>query len=395
MPVEKLIAVLEPRHEEYVEALRQMVNIDSGTFTRDGVNRIADLCEARFVSGGWDVERRENEPPRGKPQLGDVVIGRLDGGGGPRILLVGHTDTVFPDGTADDRPFTVDGARSTGPGCSDMKGGLLLGFFAVAALREIGEERFGSITFICNPDEEIGSPYSGEAIAELSRHADVAFVLEAARANGDVVSARKGVSDARIDITGLAAHAGVEPERGRSAILEAARKIVALHELNRRWPGVTVNVGVVEGGTRPNVVPERCRIEVDIRAETASTLDEAEAEVRRIAESHSIPDVRVELVSRSWHPPMEPSSASRRLAGLARGLAGDLGIPEPADVASGGASDGNTTSAAGVPTLDGLGPVGGGWHGPEEWIDLDGVVPRIALLGGLIARAGDVLTTED
>ena len=391
MPVAKISAALEGRQEELVESLRQMVNIDSGSFTPDGVNRIADLCEARLVSGGWDVERRPNDPPPGKPVLGDLLIGRLQGTEGPRVLLIGHTDTVFPEGTAEERSFRVEGSRGYGPGCSDMKGGLLAGLFAVEALQEAGGGGFGSLTFVCNPDEEIGSPFSSSFIVEEARRADVAFVLESARANGDVVAARKGVRDARIDIIGRAAHAGVEPEKGRSAIVEAAHKAAALHALNGRWPDVTVNVGVIEGGTRPNVVAERCRLEVDMRAARPEILDQVEAEMRRIAETNVVPDVAVEVVSRSWHAPMEPSEGSRRLTELARAVARDLGIEEPAAVSSGGASDGNTTAAAGVPTLDGLGPIGGGWHGPDEWVDVGSFPARIALLGGLIARAGQAL----
>ena len=391
VPVEKLAAALEPRREELEGSLRQMVDIDSGSFTPEGVNRIADLCQAAMVGGGWDVERRPNEPPPGKPQLGDLLIGTLEGPGGPRILLIGHTDTVFAEGTAAERPFRTEEGRGFGPGCSDMKGGLLAGFLAVEALREVGEGGFGTITYVCNPDEEIGSPFSGPAIKELATRADAALVLEAARANGDVVSARKGVSDARIDITGRAAHAGVEPEKGRSAVMEAVHKARALDALNGRWPDVTVNVGVIEGGTRPNVVADRCRLEVDVRAATPEALAEAEAAVQEIARTHVVPDVTVDLVSRSWHMPMQPSPGSRRLAGLARDLAGHLGIPPPADVSSGGASDGNTVSAAGVPTLDGLGLIGGGWHGPDEWVDLASAPMRMALLSGLIARAGSVL----
>ncbi|HVM11098.1 MAG TPA: M20 family metallopeptidase [Actinomycetota bacterium] len=384
-----LLAPIEARQGEFVEALRQLVSIDSGTYTPEGVNRIADLCEARFVAGGWRVERHPNEPPPGKPQLGDVVIGRLEGSGGPRILLIGHMDTVFDAGTAEARPFRVEGERAFGPGVSDMKGGLLLGFFAVEALQEAGIEGFGSITYICNPDEEIGSPFSRRFITEAAGEADVALVLEAARANGDIVSARKGVTDARISIRGRAAHAGVEPEKGRSAVLEAIHKALALQAMNERWPDVTLNVGVIGGGTRPNVVPEHCSIEVDLRAATPATLAEAEEELRRIAGTHTVPDVEVDVVVRSWHLPLEPSERSAQLAGVVRQVAGALGIPPPADVGSGGASDGNTTGAAGLPTLDGLGPIGGGWHGPSEWMDLASVPARCALLAGVLAALAE------
>jgi glutamate carboxypeptidase len=388
--VGKLAEVVDRRRDEFVDSLAEMVNIDCGSFSPRGVNRIADLCEERFHTGGWEVERVVNRPAEGDPPLGDLLIGRLSGGGSPRVLLLSHMDTVFSEGTAEERPFRIDGDRCYGPGVSDMKSGLLAGFLAVEALQEMGETGFGSIVYICNPDEEIGSPFSGPIIREIAGEADMALVLEAARETGHLVSARKGVSDARIDITGRAAHAGAYPERGRSATLEAGHKIVALHALNDRWPGVTVNVGVVAGGTRPNVVAEGCYLELDIRGEDEARLAEAEKEVRRIAEQHTVPDITVSIRSRSWHRPMQKTEGSSRLIDLAKQIASELGFGVE-DGASGGASDGNTAAAAGVPTLDGLGPIGGDWHGPDEWLDLASVTPRVSLLAGMIARAGDAL----
>jgi glutamate carboxypeptidase len=390
MDAKELERIAAGRYEEFVGALEAMVNVDCGSYTRKGVNAIADRCQERFESRGWAVERRSHRPADGEPQLGDLVIGRLEGPGGPRVLMIGHTDTVFDAGTVAARPFRIEGDRAFGPGVSDMKGGLLTGFFAVETLLDAGFDRFGRITYVCNPDEEIGSPWSRDVIRELAGEAEAAFVLEGARENGDIVSSRKGVSDYRIEIVGRAAHAGVEPERGRSAVLEAAHKTVALHALNGRWPGVTVNVGVVHGGTRTNVVAERCTIEVDVRSPEEATLVEAEAEVERIARTHTVADVTAGVSGGAWHRPMEKREGGARLAALAIDVARDLGF-ELVDAATGGASDANTTSAAGVPTLDGLGPVGGDDHGPREWIDLTSVVPRIALLAGILSRLDGAL----
>lgn len=383
----ELAAILERRYDAYVEALREMVSIDCGSYTPEGVNRVADLCQRRFEEAGWKVERVPHRPGRGEPQLGDLLMGRIDGSGGRRLLLIGHMDTVFDPGTAAERPFRIEDGRARGPGVSDMKGGLLAGFFAVEALLEAGFDGFGRITYVCNPDEEIGSPFSRSFIEALARtEADAAFVLESARENGDIVSARKGVSDYRIEIVGRAAHAGVEPEKGRSAILEAAHRAIALQALNGRWPGVTVNVGVIRGGTRPNVVPERCELHVDVRSPKEGTLAAAEAEVERLARETVVPDVSVRVEGHSWHRPMERTEGTARLVALAKEVASELGF-ELRDAATGGASDANTTAAAGVPTLDGLGPVGGDDHSPAEWLDLTSVVPRTALLAGLMARA--------
>ena len=373
------------RFDDFVAALETMVNVDCGSYTPAGVNAIADLCEMRFHANGWDVERRTHMADADGPQLGDLVIGRLHGADGPNVLLVGHMDTVFDDGTVAERPFRIDGDIARGPGVSDMKSGLLAGFVATEVLQEAGFDGFGTITYVCNPDEEIGSPFSGPVIRELAPRHDAALVLEGARANGDIVSARKGITDYRIVISGRAAHAGVEPEKGRSAVLEAAHAIVALQALNGRWPGVTINVGVVQGGTRTNVVAERCEIHVDLRSPELETLEAAEAEIERICGDHVVPDVSADVVANGWHRPMEKKDGSVRLVDIAVGVAGELGFGLR-DAATGGASDANTTSAAGTPTIDGLGPVGGDDHAPAEWIDLSSVVPRIAMLAGIISR---------
>jgi glutamate carboxypeptidase len=292
---------------------------------------------------------------------------------------------VFDEGTAAQRPFRIDGDVARGPGVSDMKAGLLTGFFATRVLQDAGVDSFGTITYVCNPDEEIGSPFSGPVIRGLAPHHDAAFVLEGARANGDIVSSRKGVTDYTVRFTGRAAHAGVEPEKGRNAILRAAHAITALQGLNGRWPGVTVNVGVVHGGTRSNVVAERCELHVDLRSPELRTLEEAEAEIRRLCGEETVPDVAVRIETDSWHRPMEKGPDAQRLVDIAVGAASELGF-ELRDAATGGASDANTTSAAGTPTIDGLGPVGGDDHGPDEWVDLTSVVPRTALLATILSR---------
>ena len=192
------------------------------------------------------------------------------------------------------------------------------------------------------------------------------------------------MTDFRIVIRGRAAHAGVEPERGRSAALQAAHTIVALHDLNGKWPGVTVNVGVVQGGTRPNVVAERCELQVDLRAPTRASFGEAVEALRMVATLQAVPDTEVEVTPMSGFPPMEKTDATARLVEQAKRIAGELGF-EVNDAATGGASDANPVAGSGIPTLDGLGPIGGADHSPGEWLDLESVVPRIALLAGLIA----------
>jgi len=245
---------------------------------------------------------------------------------------------------------------------------------------------FGRLTFVGNPDEEIGSPASTPVIRDAAEHADVCFVMESARANGDIVSARKGIADYIVQIEGRAAHAGVEPEKGRNAILEAAHKTLALTALNGRWPEVTINVGVITGGTRPNVVAEHCELEVDLRAATRQDMEAAEAEIMDISMRSTVPDVITTVTRRHRWWPMEKSAATAALASSAESIASRLGF-ELHDAATGGASDANTTSGMGVPTLDGLGPVGGADHATDEYTEIDSIVPRTALLAALLLTA--------
>jgi glutamate carboxypeptidase len=390
--------LLGPLRERYPEALariEELVNIDSGSFTAEGVNRVADRCQARFEAGGWTVERHPHRPGPDwpGPPLGDLVLGRRAGrrpvaDGGRRLLLLAHMDTVFDEGTAAERPFRTRDGRAFGPGVTDDKAGVVCGFEAVEVLcDEAGFAEFAAITLVCSPDEEIGSPFSRPLIEALAGEHDVALGLEAARTNGALVSARKGISAFTVEVAGKAVHAGVRPTEGASAVLEAAHKTVALQALNGRWKGVTCNVGVLRGGSRTNVVADRAIMQVEVRAATVAAFDQAMAEVEGIVAATTVPGTRARLRPSHRHPPMERTPAVAALVAEAQAVARDLGF-EVVEAATGGAGDANTTAAAGLATLDGLAPVGGEAHGPSEWLDLDSVVPRTALLAGLLARLG-------
>jgi glutamate carboxypeptidase len=382
----QLRATIDAGYPRFLADLERLCSIDCGSYTPKGVNEVATWVAADLESMGATVERRPD--PSGR--FGDTVIGTFEGeaGAGPRILLIGHMDTVFEEGTVAKRPFRIEGNVAHGPGVSDMKAGLLAGLRAVAALRELdGGFPFERLTFIANPDEEIGSGSSTPHIVEAAKSIDACFVLECARANGDFVSQRKGMADLRLTITGRAAHAGVEPEKGRSAILEGAALVSAIHDLNGRWPTVTANTGVFKGGTRPNIVCDLAELQVDVRALRGDALDEAIGAVRAMAASPTVPDVVVDVdVMHSWRP-MEKLERSGRLAEHVIALASRLGF-ETKDTATGGASDANTTSGMGVPTIDGLGPIGGLDHSPEEYLEVDSIVPRTALLAALLLEVG-------
>jgi len=273
-----------------------------------------------------------------------------------------------------------------------MKAGLLGGLYALDALRGLGGGSIASlpferIVFIANPDEEIGSPTSTPHIREVASRSDACFVLECARANGDFVSARKGIADLRLSVHGRAAHAGVEPEKGRNAILAGAQLVTAIHALNGRWPDITTNVGVFNAGTRPNVVPDHAELQVDVRGMTRASLETAIDAVQALAAGPTVPDVTVTVETMASWMPMEKLARSGRLADHVIALASRLGFSTH-DVATGGASDANTTSGMGVPSIDGLGPVGGADHSPDEYLDVASIVPRTTLLAALLLAVG-------
>lgn len=388
-----LLAPATARYDAFLGGLEQMVNVDCGSWNVAGVNAVADLCAARMVDIGMAVERLAPPTGSGQAAVGDLLMGRLAGAvpperGGRRLLLLGHMDTVFDDGEAAERPFRTEGGRGYGPGVTDDKAGILAGLAALDVLVcDLGFDRFAEIVFVCSPDEEIGSPSSRPVLHTLARDADIALCLECARANGDLVSSRKGVVDLVVDIRGRAAHAGIEPERGINAAREAAAKTLALSALNDRWPGVTVNVGVIRAGSRPNIVCPRARLEVDLRGTTRAAFAEALAAVEEITATATVPGATAVLRRLAEHEPWERDAATAELVETARSVGARLGI-DIRDAATGGAGDANTVAAVGVATLDGLGPVGGDDHAPTEWLALESIAPRVALLAGVVARVG-------
>lgn len=373
-----ILAAIERDLPAFLAELEALVSIDCGSYTKAGVDAVGARVAASLRHMGGIVVVHPHD------ELGDTVVATFPGADdAARLLLVAHLDTVFPPGTAASRPFRMSDGRATGPGVTDMKAGLLAGIHALAAARAVAGPALGRVAFVANADEEIGSPSSTRLIRAIAAESDVALVLECARANGDIVSSRKGTADLRLAVHGRAAHAGVEPEKGRSAILEAAHLVAALHALPERWSTVTCNVGVIAGGTRPNVVAEEAVLEVDLRAATSADLDAAIAAVRVIAAAPTVPDVTVEVAETSGWRPMEKGPGTATLVDHAVDLAARLGFGIH-DAATGGASDGNTTAGMGVPTLDGLGPIGGLDHSPGEYVEVDSIVPRTALLAALI-----------
>lgn len=382
MPALDLLRLAEAAQDTYERDLAALVGIDSGSFDAAGVNRVADWVADRLTHSGFTIERQITTDGI----HGDVIVARRQGTGSRRILLFAHMDTVFEQGDAALRPFSIDErGHGRGPGVTDDKAGVVAGIHAAEHLIALGEENYGELVLAFTPDEEIGSPVGAPALAALAANADAGFSLECARENGDLVIARKGAVDLDIEVHGVAAHSGIEPERGAHAALEAAHLTIFLQQLADPSRKLTVNVGILQSGDRTNIVPNHALLKVEMRAAQREVLDETLAKLRARAAAPVVDRTTISVHELDFCPPLEETSASMALGETAVAIAAELGFT-PGLARTGGVSDGNRVSALGVPTLDGLGPVGGGDHSPTEWLELASVPGRVALLAELIDR---------
>lgn len=375
---------LEAVLDDYLEDLATLVNRDCGTAYKQGVDEVQDWLEARFREMGAEIERRPDDT------YGDLLLARWYGRGKGKILLSGHADTVYPIGTAAERPMhylSDDPHHLLGPGVTDMKSGILSGLYAIRVLLALSLDRWEEVAFIVGSEEEVGSPISRPWLTELAPHYDAGLVLEAGRANGDIVTGRKGGGVWKISVEGKAAHAGVEPEKGANAIVQLAHHAVALHALNGTIPGVTVNVGVMSGGTVFNMVPPHAEMYVDSRALDPEGLDALDAAVRRVIAETAVrvAGTKTTIEGGADKATMPRTQANLGLFELAKASAEAQGFTIGEQV-SGGTSDGNFIAGGGIAVLDGLGPVGGLDHSPNEYLRVETVIPRTAMLAGLILR---------
>jgi glutamate carboxypeptidase len=378
-----IVAFLESRLDAYLEELAPLVNQDSGSYDKAGVDAVMDRLQARLGALGFTVERLPQE------RFGDDLVARRQGNGSARIMLLGHADTVFPVGTTAQRPMSLGEDRIFGPGTCDMKAGLLTGIYAVEALDHIGWHDYGQITFVIVSDEEIGERHSVELLMAEGPEHDAVLTLEAARENGDIVTARKAGCWITVEARGKAAHAGVEPEKGRSATVAIANVIVETFALNGRKPGMTVNPGEISGGRAPNIVSDFATAHFDLRAWTNADLEELVTEFTTQALRQPVPDVQITVTRDpgSGCPAMERTPGVVRLEEAAVRIASELGFPLKG-AATGGGSDISFAGYRGTPGLDGLGPIGGLDHGPDEYVVTSSVVPRTALLAKLMQAIG-------
>ncbi len=364
-------------HEPWLhQTIDALVSIESPTDDKAAVDRCGAEFRARAAAAGMRVRV---EP---RPDAGDHSVAEI-GEGGPRILLVGHVDTVWPHGQIARMPLERRDGKLWGPGTLDMKVGVSMGLLAVRAVFATLGPAAGRVAMLVTSDEETGSDTSRGLIEAEALASDAVLVLEPALAGGALKTSRKGIGQYQFAVTGVSAHAGVDPRKGVSAIRELARQILALeawHDLDR---GVSVNVGVVSGGTRPNVVAEEAHAVVDVRAPSLDDAARVDAGLRAL--QPILPGARLSITGGFERPPMERSAGVAALYAHAQAAAASLGQTVE-EGGTGGGSDGNFTAALGVPTLDGLGGVGDGAHALHEHVELDRLVPRTALLAALIAR---------
>ena len=372
-----LLAYCESRRDWVVETTLALARLESPTDDKAAVDRCGRELQQRMEAIGGTVTRL------GQAKAGDHLRAEFGTGDG-QVLLLGHFDTVWPVGQLERMPLEFRDGRLFGPGVFDMKGGVALGLLAARAVLEASPAS-GRIVMLWTSDEERRSRTSRTLVEEEARRSRAVLVLEPGLDGGGVKTARKGCAEFNVAVHGVAAHAGVEPDKGASAVHELAAQIVDLQRVRDLGPDVSLNVGMMTGGTLPNVVAEEAHAVVDTRVAAAADMDRVIDIVRN--RTPTVPGTRIEVTGGFDRPPLERTAAVARLYERARAIAGTLGRDLP-EGATGGGSDGNFTAAVGTPTLDGMGAVGSGPHALHEHIEVDSLPWRAALVAGL---AADVL----
>jgi glutamate carboxypeptidase len=358
-----------------IDTIEALVGLESPTTDKAAVDRCGRELGSRLEEIGGRVSRL----PR--PDRGDHLLAEF-GCGASQILLLGHFDTVWPVGQLERMPLVRSDGRLHGPGVFDMKAGIAIGMLATRALLETGASLSRRIVMLWTTDEEIGSGTSRSAIEDEARRSDAVLVLEPSLPGGAVKTARKGCGEYELRVRGVAAHAGIDPSKGASAIHELARQIVLVQKLQDLDRGVSVNVGRISGGTRTNVVAEEACAVIDVRAPTAADAERVDLAFRQLQAVDGRTTVTVN--GGLDRPPLERTDQVLRLYEQACDVARELG-QTLGEGSTGGGSDGNFTAALGVPTLDGLGAVGDGAHALHEHVDIESLPGRAALIAGLIA----------
>jgi glutamate carboxypeptidase len=377
-----------------VDTLRDLVNIESGSRDKEGLDRLAALIGGRLAALGGKLEYYEPTPadtyrlydtPK---EIGRVVIARFAGSGTRRIMLLAHMDTVYTHGTLAKRPYRVEGGRAYGPGIADDKSGIAMILHTLSLLRALHFHDYGTLTVVINGDEEISSPGARKLIQSIGAEHDFVFSCEPTSTKRDEIAlATSGIGAASLTVHGKSAHAGVNPELGRNAIIELAHQMLQTRDLSDAERGIKFNWTLASGGNTRNVIPELATASADVRVRRVSDLDVIEKRFRDRVQNQLIPDTKVEAGFERRRAPLEVTDASRALAKKAQAIYAELGRSLAVDESgNGGGTDAAFAAASGKPvTAESFGLPGFGYHSSEEeYVDLDGVEPRLYLLTRLV-----------
>lgn len=370
---------LKSEETAMLELLEKLVNVDSGSYNKQGVDEIVRILQQEFDDLDFDTYVNEEK------EFGNQLIVSHKEATDPTTLLVLHMDTVFGKGTAKERPFTIKEGIAYGPGVIDMKGSHVTTLFAVKALLKEHADALKSVKILFTSDEEIGAPAGRAVIEEHASGMKYALVMEPARTDGSLVSSRRGGGLYKMEVSGRAAHSGIEPEKGRSAIEELSHKVIKLHALSDLENGISVNVGLINGGSSVNTVAPKATGEIDIRI---TKMEQAEPLAKKIEEICATPDVdgtSIKLEGGITRPPMEKNTQTIELLDTIKEVGEEIGLPIT-DISTGGGSDASFTSAMGIATIDGLGPKGGNQHNEGEYLEIETLVERAELLAAVVKR---------
>jgi glutamate carboxypeptidase len=390
-PSSRLLEAIQAEVPAFMQTWEALVNVDSGTGDAAGLAKVAAILVRRLSEMGAEVETMP-----ATPSVGDCIVGRLKGTGTQRILLMIHYDTVFAKGEAARRPFRAEGSRAFGPGVADAKGGLALILHAMEVLRDVGFSGYGTLTVLFDPDEEQGSIGSRRLIRELAANQD--YVLSYEPPDGQIVTvATNGIAWVHLTVKGVASHAGTAPEKGRNAAIELAHQLLQLNDLGDPAKGTTVNWTVVRAGERVNIIPDEARATADMRLSQAGELQRVQRQAEEIVENRLVPGTSVTVEVENRRPPLPRNRASEELAETARGIYREIGRSLEAGTMRFGTDAGFAYDpASDTPAvLETLGIVGGRLHSPDEFANIDSIVPRLYLTVRMVQELSQGRTRGD
>jgi len=376
----ELLKQAEAEQPAYLETLKTLVAVDTGTGQQQGLARVSEMLVERLEALGAEVMATP-----ATPSAGDNIVATLKGSGTANFLLMVHYDTVFAEGTATKRPFRTDEKRAYGPGVADAKGGVAMILHAIKLLQAQQFDGFGTLTVLFNPDEEMGSAGSKKIIAELARKHDYVFSYEPPDKDA-VTVATNGINAVMLEVKGKSSHAGSAPEEGRNAVMELAHQLVQLKDLGDPDKGTTVNWTMIKGGEKRNIIPASAAAEADMRYSDLGEYDRVLADAQRIIKDKLIDDTTVELRIDKGRPPLAKNAGSDHLAETARQLYGEIGKKiEPIAMRFGTDAGYAYVPGSDKPAvLETMGVVGAGLHADDEYLELSSIAPRLYLTVAMI-----------